>query len=98
MFRSTVRIDEKADVAAALERFQAECASSGIVARDAVCAEVDRTVWDLARRGGELVRVGSNMHVKRTIEGEDFNVLVVADFVAGKRSIFSRVRSALGLG
>lgn len=97
MFKSTVRIEKDTDVAEALEEFRRECTDSGILQYASVIDEVDRTVRDLAFRGGELVRIGSNMHVIRTIDGEGYRIRVIADFTQGKKSILSRLRSGLGL-
>lgn len=95
MFKSTIRIDEATDANIVLAKFERECVAGRAAVSESVRTEVERIVRDLESRGDELLRVGSSMHVEHTAEGEGYRVRIVADFVAGKRSVLSRLKSAL---
>lgn len=84
MFRTTIRVDERADVSAVAQDLRARCERAGI--QPPIVDDIERQMRDilslLVQRGRELATSGSKMSVTRDVAGEGYAIRL--EFGAGK--------------
>ena len=95
MFRYSIGIDEYTDPSLALKDFATACRKDSIDDPDTLIGLVEHAVNELAERGSQLASVGSQFHITRELEDEQYHVTLKASFGA-KRSFISKIKSMIG--
>jgi len=96
MLKHTININEHTDPTSTLSDFRELCNRSGLGDADGLYQQVEHAINELADRGSQLVAVGSHFSITRTIEGDDFEIVLDASFGA-KPSLIERVRKLFGI-
>lgn len=96
MLKYQIGINELTDPGPALRKFRDACARAGVSDPDGLYKQVEHAVNELSDRGSQLASVGSHFNITRTLEGDDFRVVLSATFGA-KPSPFTRMRNLFGI-
>jgi hypothetical protein len=96
MFKSTVLVNEHADPEYTMQSFMKQCAQSGVSHPDSLYKLVSAQVRELSERGSQLVAVGSSFTISRTLDGDDYTIIIEASF-GSKITVIQRLRSLFGI-
>jgi hypothetical protein len=96
MLKSTIIVDEYSDPAATLNRVRNLCSSPSLKNGDALRDQIVEIINEYSERGSKLIAANSRFSISRTLNGEDYEIVISARF--GLRpSIILRIKRLLGL-
>jgi len=96
MLKHTIRINEYTEPKASLQNFRDLCDRSDLADGDALYEQVEHALNEFAERGSKLATVGSQFNITRTLDGDDFKIVLEASYGA-KQSLFGKIRNLLGV-
>ena len=76
--------------------FRSKYERSGLADDSPILELVQRSVEELAERGSQLLAVGSQFSITRSLKGEGYEITLRASFGA-KPSVLSRLRALIGV-
>jgi hypothetical protein len=96
MLKHTIKISEYTDPKNTLQNFRDLCDRSNLTDANALYEQVEHALNEFAERGSQLVAVGSQFNISRTLEGDDFKIVLEASY-GEKQSLFGKIRNLLGI-
>jgi hypothetical protein len=95
MLKDTININEYTEPKTTLQNFRKLCDRSDLADADGLYRQVEHALNEFADRGSQLVAVGSEFSIVRTLKGDDFEIVLDASF-GSKPSLIDKVRKLVG--
>ena len=95
MLKHKIKINERTDPTSTLDNFREICGRSDLEDADSLYQQVEHAINELADRGSQLVAVGSQFSITRTMKGDDFEIVLDASF-GSKPSLIDKMRKLVG--
>jgi hypothetical protein len=97
MFKANLYINETTDIKKTLEKLKQKITNSHLsdAEIESILSHLHVILNNFLARGNDLISKSSHFHSSQILETSKYNIKIIADFVSGDRSFFSRLVNKL---